>query len=127
MSTIATLALSGALLAAVLPAAQTGDAGCSSDAFAIDGSSVVVQLCARDVNAAAKIVVTETLSVKGQTPFVREVPLDRVPGADSSRAIDDVPLTKLGLARTLHLTIAVKNGAVRLEHALLVPGAVALK
>lgn len=123
------LALSTALLAASAQPGTTGDSVCSSDAFPIDGSTVTVQLCIADSGkaGAVKTLVTETLSVKGQTSFVRQVPVDRVPGADSSRAIDDLPLAKLGLSRTLHLTIAVKNGAVRLEHALLVPGAVALK
>jgi hypothetical protein len=38
-----------------------------------------------------------------------------------------VPLAKLGLARTLHLTVVYTSGSARLEHALLVPGAIALK
>jgi hypothetical protein len=127
MVAFALLALSSVLLAAA-PPATSAPGGCSSDVFSIDGSSVAVGLCTTsDEKAGAKTIVTETLSVKGQPPFVRDVPLDRVPGADTSRAIDDVSLVRLGLARTLHVTIAVKNGIVRLEHALLVPGAIALK
>jgi hypothetical protein len=134
MLPLATLAISTVLAATGLTAAAASpapaaDPGCSSDAFPIDGSTVLVQLCAADSGkaSAAKTLITETLSVKGQPPLVRNVPVERVPGADASRTIDDVPLAALGLSRTLHLTIAVKNGNARLEHALLIPGAVALK
>ena len=57
----------------------------------------------------------------------REVALDYFAGADYSRAIDDAPLQRFGIAKTLHMTIGYKPGSVRLEHALLVPGAIALK
>jgi hypothetical protein len=133
MLPVAAFALSIALVPGASPAGtiappvSAGD-DCSADTFAIDGSSVLVQLCARAGKGSdAKTLVTEILSVKGQPALVRTVALDALPGADASRAIDDAPLEKLGLTRTLHLTIAVKNGSVRLEHALLVPGAVALK
>jgi hypothetical protein len=69
----------------------------------------------------------ETLTVKGQPPLVRSIALDAAPAEDPSRTIDDVPLASLGLARTLHLTLAVRASGIRLEHALLVPGAVTLK
>jgi hypothetical protein len=122
----AVLLLSTALLAA--STAPEGPAACSSDAFSIDGSNLVVSLCAPpEKRGKSTAGVTETLSVKGQPPYIRDLTLDLLPGADSARTIDDVPLEKLGLARTLHLTIGYKNGAARLEHALLVPGAIALK
>jgi hypothetical protein len=118
--------LSAALVAALAP--PGGPSACSSDAFAIDGSSVSVSLCApADMKGQSTASVVETLTVKGQPPYVRSVTLEFVPGAESARTIDDVPLAKLGIAHTLHLTIAYKNGAVRLEHALLIPGAIALK
>jgi hypothetical protein len=102
--------------------------GCSSDAFSIDGSSLAVGLCpAATGGTSTKAAVTETLTIKGQPPLVRPVSIDLLPGADTSRTIDDAPLEKLGIAKTLHLTIAYKNGVAHLEHALLVPGAIALK
>jgi hypothetical protein len=111
----------------VASAAPSG-AGCSSDSFSIDGSSLAIGLCpAATGGTASKAAVTETLTVKGQPPLVRPVFIDLLPGADTSRTIDDAPLEKLGIAKTLHLTIAYKNGSAHLEHALLVPGAIALK
>jgi hypothetical protein len=120
------LLLTSALLAAsAVPAAAPA---CSSDAFTIDGASLALTLCApADARGQKSALVTETLSVKGLLPYVREVTLDLVPGAESSRTIDDVSLQQLGVRRSLHLTIAYKGGSVRLEHALLLPGAIALK
>jgi hypothetical protein len=119
--------LSAAFLAAA-PPLPGGPSACSSDAFTIDGSSLAVSLCApAEMKGQSTAVVVETLTVKGQPPYVRNVTLELVPGAESSRTIDDVPLQRLGIAHSLHLTIAFKNGSVRLEHALLVPGAIALK
>jgi len=114
------------LLIATAPVSAAS--ACSTDAFSIDGTSLSVELCpAPAATTAGKAALTETLTVKGQLPLIRAVTVELLPGADTSRTIDDAPLQKLGLARTLHLTIAYRNGAARLEHALLVPGAVALK
>ena len=77
--------------------------------------------------AAATAQLDETFTVRGQAPLVRSIPLDAAPSDEPSRTIDDVSLAKLGLTRTLHMTIAVRTSSVRLEHALLVPGAVTLK
>jgi len=128
MLPIVVLALTSGLLAATTPSASVAETGCSSDVFAIDGSSVSLAICASDApKTASKTVVTERFVVKNMPDLVRELALDRLPGADSARAIDDVSLEKLGISRTLHLTVALKGGTVHLEHALLIPGAVALK
>ena len=94
---------------------------------------VAVALCAVEGSAhrstdGHRIVVTiaETLS-SGPTSFTRDVTLDFLAGAEVSRTIDDVPLAKLGMERTLHLTIGYRSDSIRLEHALLVPGAIPLK
>ncbi len=112
-------------------AASAAAAGCSSDAFAIKGTPLTVELCAPagSPHAGGKtpITIVETISVKGQPALTRKVALDTALGDETSRTIDDAPLQTLGIGGTLHVTIAFKSGAVRLEHALLVPGAIALK
>lgn len=122
-----------ALLGSLLLGASPAPSPCSHDVFTIDGRSVSVSLCADDAGMrrspdGRRIIVTvaESFATNGPT-FERSVPLDFLAGAEFSRTIDDVPLDKLGIARTLHLTIGYRPGTVRLEHALLVPGAVALK
>jgi len=122
---LAAAAIAGTVLAGAAPA---GASACSTDVFAVEGSSLTVQLCPAPAgSSAAKAALVETFSVKGQPPLTRSVTVDVLPGADTSRTIDDAPLAKLGIGRSLHLTIAYKNGTARLEHALLVPGAIALK
>jgi hypothetical protein len=127
-----------ALLLALAPlaawAAPPGaPAGCSSDAFTIDAAPVAVRICLAPVapesapaGKPSSVALDETLSSHGTT-FSRRVALEFFSGGDYSRTIDDVPLERFGIARTLHLTIGYKPGSVRLEHALLVPGAIALK
>ncbi len=103
-------------------------AGCSADAFTVKGTPLGVELCVPVPHAAGKTVVaTETVSARGQAPLVRKVTLDVVAPDEGSHTIDDAPLQSLGIAGTLHMTIGYKSGTVRLEHALLVPGAIALK
>jgi hypothetical protein len=130
IATLAGVSLAG-ILAAVTPTAVPA-APCSSDTFGIDGHAVLVRICAPAPGAVgekgkpAPVQLRETFSTGG-TSFERTVSLHSVDGAASSRTIDDVPLDKLGIAKTLHLTIGYKPGGVTLERALLVPGAVPLK
>jgi hypothetical protein len=120
-----------ALAAAALSAssARAASAGaCSNDTFAMTGGPVTVEVCPpQNPAGSGKLTLEESFSVKGQAPLVREITVDLLPGSDSSRAIDDVGLQKLGIERSLHLTILYKAGSARLEHALLVPGAIVLK
>jgi len=116
---------------ALAPHGVVAAPACSSDAFAIKTASLLVELCAPSAAEHASghgpLTITESLTVKGQPPLARKVALDAALGGETSRTIDDAPLQGLGIAGTLHMTISYKNGAVRLEHALLVPGAIALK
>ena len=112
---------------AVAPASAAP--GCSNDAFRVLGSALSVEICTPAAHPVGKapVFATETLMARGQAPLVRKVPLDVVNPDEASHTIDDAPLQSLGIAGTLHMTIGYKAGAVRLEHALLVPGAIALK
>ena len=116
-----------ALAATARPALAV--AGCSTDAFTVSGTPLAVEICAPATRPAGKAapIATATLSSRNATPLVRKIALDVVPGDEASHTIDDAPLQSLGIAGTLHMTIGYKGGTVRLEHALLVPGAIALK
>jgi hypothetical protein len=127
------ISLLAILLLSATPAPSPTPGPCSHDVFGIDGRSVNVELCADDAGAhrspdGHRIIVTigESFSAPPSS-FERNVTLDFLAGAELSRTIDDVPLDKLGIDRTRHLTIGSRPGSVRLEHALLVPGAIALK
>jgi len=126
-------AVSVALLAA--PAAAQPD-GCTRDTLMVDGSPVDVTLCAPDVagrkNAPAGearpagVTITESFAANGSS-FSQSAAVDFLGRRARGRTIDDVPLAKLGIAKTLHLTIVYREGAAHLEHAMLIPGAVTLK
>jgi hypothetical protein len=55
------------------------------------------------------------------------VTLQFISGEEASRVIQDVPLDKVGLQGTLHLTLVLRGGAVRVDSAMLTPGAITIK
>lgn len=127
----------GALLVAGMlagrPALGQPGGECSRDVFKVDGTSLEVTLCVppaagarRGEGTPVKVGVSETFSANGES-FSRTVPLEFLDGGETLRTIDDVPLAKLGIPKSLHLTIGYRPGSVRLEHAMLVPGAISLK
>jgi hypothetical protein len=114
--------------------AQPEDA-CSHDVFTVDGTVVGVALCPgpdtrarKDVGRGIEVGIAQTFSAKGAS-FVQTVNLEFMDSGEASRTIEDVSLEPLGIPKSLHLTIgfAPRAGTVRLEHALLVPGALTLK
>ena len=105
-------------------AAGSPDPRCSHDTLSIAGP-VSVTLCATKADAKT-IAVEETFAGKNAS-FTHATTIDVFPGTDSSRGIDDVPLSALGLKTTLHLAMHYKAGTIVLEHALLLPDAVQLK
>jgi hypothetical protein len=120
------------LLAAAPAAAEQRDA-CAHDLLHVDGTPVDVLLCASNPAGARKgegspveISVVETLTANGAS-FSRTVALEFLEGPATSRTIDDVPLERVGIPKALHLTIGYRPGVLRLEHAMLVPGAISLK
>ena len=123
------IALAIAVAVAVSATPAIAAPGCSSDAFTVSGSPLSVEICAPATRPPGKtpLLATATLTSRGAVPLVRKIALDVISPAEASHTIDDAPLQSLGIAGTLHMTIGYKAGAVRLEHALLVPGAIALK
>ena len=124
--TVRILAAALALAATSVAAASAQPAGrCSHDAFPVAGQTVGVTVCAAAAEGKS-VQVTETF--KGRTgSFSRNTTVDVLPGAATSRTVDDVGLAPLGLPYTLHLTLAYRDALASIEHALLLPGAVPLK
>ncbi len=99
---------------------------CTHDTFPVGGQNVAVTACAGAPDSGQAVAVTETLKGAAAS-FTHTTSIDVLPGAASSRAVDDVALAPLGLQYTLHLTLAYHEAAVSIEHALLLPGAIPLK
>lgn len=120
---VAVLALFAASIVPVLgqPAQR-----CSRDTFSVAGQAVSVTVCAGAPDGGKTVAVTETFK-NAATSFNHTTSIEVLPGAAVSRAVDDVSLSPLGLQYTMHLTLAHREAAVTIEHALLLPGAVPLK
>lgn len=99
---------------------------CTNDALRVDGTAVSARFCVPAGAAATVVNITETFTVLGKS-IGKTTALTVVAGAQTSRTIDDVDLSSIGPKRTLHMTLAYRLGAVELEHALALPGAVPVK
>ena len=119
------LALTSALLLAPRAVAAAGP--CSAEAFAFEGTTLAMQVCDAPAGKAGTGTVQETVSVKGRPPLVRSVRYERLAAEETARTLDDVPLGDLGIDKTMHVTLAIRGGTARIEHVLLVPGALPLK
>ncbi|MDQ6931360.1 MAG: hypothetical protein M3126_11925 [Candidatus Eremiobacteraeota bacterium] len=120
------IALAAALVSAlgVPAAAQTGR--CTSEVLRIKGTPVTVGYCVLGAQPGGTVQVRESYS-SARGSFSQTSPLAFISGDDPSRVIEDVSLVQLGLSGTLHLTLVMRGGAVRIEGALLTPGAITIK
>ena len=120
---VAVLAL---FVASIAPALPQPASRCSRDVFSVAGSPVQVTVCAGAPDGAKTVAVTETFK-NAAASFNDSTSVEVLTGAAVSRGVHDVSLAPLGLKYTLHLTLAYRDAAVSVEHALLLPGAVPLK
>lgn len=107
-----------------LAGAQPADR-CTHDSFPVEGTPLAIAVCVPP-DGRTPVAVTETL-VRGSASFERTLTIDVVRGATVTRAVDEIPLDRLGSTKHLHLTIAYRDGTATIEHALLLPGALVLK
>lgn len=104
---------------------------CTQERLTVEGVPVTFSYCItgplRSTGSEELIVpVTATYGAPGGT-LSRTSELHFIAGEGVSRVIESLDLTKVGLAGTLHLTLAYSHGVVRLEGALLTPGAITVK
>ena len=104
---------------------------CSHETLHVRGKPVAVTYCVASVptapaGAEVPVNVLETYtSAKGS--FSQPSTLQFIAGQDTSRVIEDVDLARLGIAGTLHVTLAFRNGSIAIESAILTPGAITVK
>ena len=106
-------------------------APCTQETLAVEGRPVTIAYCVsgplRSTGAAEVVVpVTATYSAPGVS-YERTLELRFMDGEGVSRVLESLDLSKVGLNGTLHLTLAYSHGLVRLEGALLTPGAITIK
>jgi hypothetical protein len=124
------LVLMAALAAGLGTAAAAQPAGrCTHDTLSVRGTSVQVTYCvtAMDGSGPELPVTVAATYASPRASFTQNATLRFVRGVDSSRVIEDVGLERLGMEGTLHLTLVLRGGLVRIETAMLTPGAVTIK
>jgi hypothetical protein len=119
-----------ATAALALPAgAQPPD--CSRETLDVRGSPVTIQYCLTGTpheTAAGELIVPVAADYSAPTGSYRSaLELHFVAEEGVSRVLQSLDLSKLGLSGTLHLTLAYVHGTVRVDGALLTPGAITIK
>ena len=104
---------------------------CTQETLSVEGHPLTIGYCIAGPlrsNGAEEIVVpvTATYAAAGATTS-RTIDLHFVAGEGVSRVLQSLDLTTLGMTGTLHLTLAYSRGLVRVEGALLTPGAITIK
>ena len=118
--------------AAALPVAASAQQRCSQETLSVRGTPVTIGYC---IAAAPKTGAGEEILIPVQASYAapggsfgRAEDLRFIAGEGSSRVVENLRLGPLGLgAQTLHLTLVYSGGVVRIEGALLTPGAITVK
>jgi hypothetical protein len=130
-----------AALALVLPAAaaltlsksaQAQPAGrCTRETLNVRGTPLTVAYCIVSMGTASpgrELPVRVNASyATARGSWSQDLALQFIDGEDPSRVIQDLALDHVGLQGTLHLTLVLRGGAVRVDSAMLTPGAVTIK
>jgi len=124
--------LAAAMLAAMIPTAAMAQGGrCTSEILSVRKVPVTLGYC---VTGPAQSAPGGTLlvPVSGQysTPggsFGESMQLRFIAGERTSRVIRSLDLSKVGSSGVLHLTLAYDGSTIRVESALLTPGAITIK
>lgn len=128
--TMKPLFLAFALALVATAASARAGAPCSSELLTIRDVPVTVQYCISGDTAAngpeIRVPVAGTYTANTGT-FTRSSVMRFVAGEGPARVLENVDLTKLGLGGVLHLTLAYSGGVVRIENAMLTPGAITIK
>lgn len=103
---------------------------CTQETLTVEAAPVSIAYCItaqpHPSGSEELVPVSATYSAPGGT-LRRTTELHFLAGEGVSRVLESLDLTKLGLTGTLHMTLTFSRGLVRLEGALLTPGAITIK
>lgn len=110
--------------------AQPGER-CTRETLVVRGTPVTAAYCVTGLGAARPgrdlpVHVSETYATPHGS-FSQEATLRFIAGEQASRVIEDVALDRLGMEGTLHLTLVLEGGNIRIDSAMLTPGAITIK
>lgn len=104
---------------------------CTQETLTVEARPVTIGYCISGSlrsNGAEEIVVPVAAAYTTTGKTLRQsIELHFIAGEGISRVLQSLDLTQLGLTGTLHLTLAYARGLVRVEGALLTPGAITIK
>lgn len=132
LRTVVVLAVAVSLTLAAAESARAQRLGrCTHETLMVQGLPVTAQYCVVSEGRARRgselpVSVMETFSTP-RGSFSKPVAFVFIAGEPISRVMEDVPLQRLGLPGVLHLSLAHRRGAVRIEGAMLTPGAITIK
>lgn len=116
---------------AIFAVASAQPAGkCTHETLSVKSTPVTIGYCVTAQGNEAGPDLPVTVQATYSSPhgsFSQPATLRFVKGVDSSRVIEDVSLDRLGIEGTLHLTLVLRGGVVRIETAMLTPGAITIK
>jgi hypothetical protein len=121
----AALVLMTAASASAQPAGR-----CTRETLEVRGVPVSVGYCVAAVGPASGHELPVRVQENYSSPhgaLSQETTLRFIAGETSSRVIEDLPLERLGLSGTLHMTLLLRGGLVRVDAAMLSPGAITVK
>ena len=118
------------LLACAAPAAAA-TSPCTQETLTVEGAPLQIGYCVSatphsDGQDEVIVPVSARYSAPGGS-LERSLEFHFVAGEGVSRVLESLDLTKVGLTGVLHLTLAYSHGLVRVEGALLTPGAITIK
>lgn len=106
-------------------------APCSQETLSVQGTPVTIGYCisgALRSNGTAEVIVPVVVTYSARGALVqRSSNLHFLAGEGVSRVLESIDLASVGLTGTLHLTLDYAHGIVRVEGALLTPGAITIK
>jgi hypothetical protein len=124
------IALPLALVAALTAVPAAAQPRCTQEVLAVGGTPVTLVYCVAGLVRSEGDEVLVPVSASYSSPggaFSATRELHFVGGEGSSRILESLELTRVGLTGILHLTLVYAGGMVRVEGALLTPGGITIK
>ncbi|HVA28394.1 MAG TPA: hypothetical protein VNF68_09450 [Candidatus Baltobacteraceae bacterium] len=124
------LPILAAALALLLPAVASAQGQCTHETLSVRGIPVTIGYCITGAAAVSGPEVSLPVSSSYAAPggsFSQASTMKFIQGEGPTRLLQSVDLAPLGITGTLHLTLVYGGGAVRIENALLTPGAITIK
>jgi hypothetical protein len=125
-------AVAALALAATLPFPASAQQRCSQETLSVRGSPITIGYC---ISAPPRTGAGEEIGIPVEAAYsapggsyAKSEELRFISGESASRVVENLSLAPLGMpGQTLHLTLVYAGGLVRIEGALLTPGAITIK